>query len=42
VPPLPPELASQMVVAVKRPGQDWVVKSYDVVPDQGLPAPQPR
>jgi len=35
--PLPPELESQIVVAVHRPGQDWVVKTYPVGPSQGLP-----
>jgi hypothetical protein len=36
--PLPPELATQVVVAVHRPGHDWVVKSYPAVgPGQGLP-----
>jgi len=39
IPPLPPELSSQVVVAVHKPGQDWVVKSYPVGPDQGLPQP---
>ncbi|HEV8503650.1 MAG TPA: hypothetical protein VGR63_18915, partial [Casimicrobiaceae bacterium] len=41
-PPLPPELESQVVVAVHKPGQDWVVKSYPVGPDQGLPPGQPH
>jgi hypothetical protein len=48
-PPLPPDFASKVIVAVHRPGQDWVVKSYPVgpshpiapgapgYPDQGLP-----
>jgi len=50
--PLPPELSSQVIVAVHKPGQDWVVKSYPVGPSQGpgmpgqLPdpggQPQPR
>lgn len=35
--PLPPDLESQIVVAVHRPGQGWVVKKYPVGPDQGLP-----
>jgi hypothetical protein len=35
--PLPPNLESQIVVAVHRPGQPWVVKSYPVAPSQGLP-----
>jgi hypothetical protein len=39
--PVPPELANQLIVAVHRPGQEWVVKSYTVAPDQGLPQPQP-
>lgn len=35
--PLPPDLSSQIVVAVHRPGQDWEVKTYPVGPDQSLP-----
>jgi hypothetical protein len=39
--PLPPELESQIVVAVHRPGQEWEVKAYSVVPSQGQPQPTP-
>lgn len=42
IPPLPPALESQTVVAVHRPGQDWVVKTYPTGPDQGLPEEPPR
>lgn len=44
-PPLPeppPEYANQTIVAVKHPGQDWKVATYDVGPDQGMPAPTPH
>jgi hypothetical protein len=46
-PELPPSLAGQTVVAVKRPGQDWVVKSYPpgpahpIAPTPPTPAPKP-
>jgi hypothetical protein len=40
--PLPPDLASQVVVAVHKPGQDWVVKTYPVGPDNTLPGQPPR
>jgi len=48
LPEVPPELASSIVVAVHKPGQPWVVKTYPVgpshpippTPDQGLP-PEP-
>lgn len=40
-PPVPPQYANQTIVAVKQPGQEWKVQTYDVKPDQGLPAPKP-
>jgi hypothetical protein len=39
-PPLPPppgDLASQIVIAVYKPGVGWKAQSYPVAPDQGLP-----
>jgi len=41
IPPLPPELSSQVVVATHMPGQDWVVRTYPIGPDQGLPGQPP-
>jgi len=35
--PLPPQLASQIVVAVHMPGQDWVVKTYPIGPAHPMP-----
>ena len=37
--PLPPQIASQIVVAVHRPGQDWVVRAYDPAYVSGGPVP---
>jgi hypothetical protein len=31
-PPVPPELANQIIVAVHRPGQEWEVQTYPVGP----------
>ena len=44
MPEPPPDHADDIIVAVHRPGQEWVVKAYDnVQPDQGLPpTPQPK
>jgi hypothetical protein len=40
--PLPPELASQVIVAVHRPGHDWEVAAFPVAPAHPIPpAPQP-
>jgi hypothetical protein len=42
VPPLPPELESQLIIAVHKPGaEEWEIKSYSVGPDQGLPGVNP-
>ncbi len=44
MPEPPPDHQDDIVVAVKRPGEEWVVKAYeDVQPDQGLPpTPAPK
>lgn len=42
LPELPDEYADDLVIAVKAPGQEWRVTSYDVQPDQGQPAPTPH
>lgn len=44
LPEPPPDHADDIIVAVHRPGQEWVVKAYDnVQPDQGLPPhPDPK
>lgn len=46
--PLPPDLAGQIIVAVHRPGQDWIVKSYPPLTGPahpiapGGPGPEPK
>ena len=35
LPPLPPDLETEVVVAVHRPGQDWVVKSRPAAMPKG-------
>jgi len=48
LPEVPPELASQVVVAVHKPGQPWVVKTYPVGPEHPIapggtpPVAQPK
>ena len=45
MPEPPPDHAEDVIVAVHRPGEEWVVKAYDADarPDQGLPpTPEPK
>ena len=44
MPEPPPDHADDIIVAVHRPGEEWVVKAYDADarPDQGLPGSQPH
>ena len=45
IPEPPANHADDIVVAIHRPGEEWVVKAYDADarPDQGLPAtPEPK
>lgn len=43
LPDVPPEYASQLVIAVHQPGaEEWTVTSYSVQPDQGQPVPTPH
>jgi hypothetical protein len=45
LPEVPPELESSVVVAVHKPGQEWVVKSYPVGPSHPIanpPTAQPK
>jgi hypothetical protein len=43
IPPLAPEYADDLVIAVRQPGSnEWTVTAYDVAPDQGQPVPTPQ
>ena len=45
MPEPPPDHSDDIIVAVHRPGEEWVVKAYeaDTHPDQGLPpTPEPK
>lgn len=43
LPEPPTGLENKVIVAIHKPGEDWVVKAYDANarPDQGLPQPPP-
>jgi hypothetical protein len=42
LPEPPAEYSDDLVIAIRKPGQPWEVRAYDIQPDQGQPQPTPQ